>query len=67
MLANRLNLPIIPMRIDGLYQYRVQQKHFVPPNQIRVSIGEPVQYAPDENPDSIAKDLQRRVAELTWK
>jgi long-chain acyl-CoA synthetase len=67
MLANRLNLPIVPMRIDGLYEYRIQKKHFVPPNQIRVSIGEPVQYAPDENPDSIAKDLQRRVAELTWK
>jgi hypothetical protein len=45
----------------------VQKKHFVPPNQIRVSIGEPVQYAPDENPDSIAKDLQRRVGELAWK
>jgi long-chain acyl-CoA synthetase len=67
MLANRLNLPIVPMRIDGLYEYRFKKKHFVPPNQIRVSIGEPVQYAPSENPDSIAKDLQRRITELAWK
>jgi 1-acyl-sn-glycerol-3-phosphate acyltransferase len=64
MLANRLDLPVVPIRIDGLYEYRVKRAHWVPPDRITVSIGKPVQYASNENPDSIAKDLQRRVAAL---
>lgn len=64
VLAERLNLPVIPMRIDGLWQAAQSHRHFLRPGEITVRIGQPVQYKAGENPSSIAKDLQRRLEEL---
>ncbi len=64
LLANRLALPVIPMRIDGLWEAKIAKKHFVAPNRIKVTIGEPVRYAPGTAPEQIAADLERRVREL---
>jgi long-chain acyl-CoA synthetase len=64
MLAQRLNIPVVPMRIDGLWQAAQARKHLVMPGRIKVHIGVPVYYSPDEEPSSIARDLERRVREL---
>lgn len=64
MLAQRLNVPVVPMRIDGLYEAAQDRKHFVAPGKITVRIGDPVYYAKDEKPEAIAADLERRVREL---
>jgi long-chain acyl-CoA synthetase len=64
MLANRLNVPVIPMRIDGLFEAAKAKSIFVKPNQIVVRVGAPVRYNAEENPTSIARDLERRVREL---
>jgi long-chain acyl-CoA synthetase len=64
LLANRLNLPVLPMRIDGLFEYRVRGQRFVGPNKITVRIGEPVQFPASANPETIAKELERRMKAL---
>jgi len=64
ILANRLNVPVIPMRIDGLWEPAQQRRHFLRRGELIVRIGAPVRYRPDENPNSIAHDLERRVREL---
>ena len=64
ILADRLHVPIIPMRIDGLFEAAKAEKTFVGPDRITVRIGPPVRYGERENPSSIAKDLERRVREL---
>jgi long-chain acyl-CoA synthetase len=64
ILAERLNLPVVPMRIDGLWQAAQAHRHFLRPGEIVVRIGQPVQYKAGENPSSIASDLQRRVEQL---
>lgn len=64
LLANRLGVPIIPMRIDGLFERKSAGKKFAWPGQIRVKIGNPTQFPPDSNPEWIAKELQNIVASL---
>jgi long-chain acyl-CoA synthetase len=64
LLATQLNLPIIPMRIDGLFPFKIAKKHYAPPNAVQVKIGEPVKFEPTADPEEIAKELQRIVAGL---
>jgi long-chain acyl-CoA synthetase len=64
MLATRLRVPVLPMRIDGLFEAAKSRKFFVKPNQITVRVGDPILYPPSTDPASIARDLERRVREL---
>ncbi|MGA9883147.1 MAG: AMP-binding protein [Candidatus Acidiferrales bacterium] len=64
LLATRLNVPVIPMRLDGAYGPRQRHRRYAAPGEVRVTIGEPVHYAPDRDPQEIAADLQRRVESL---
>jgi long-chain acyl-CoA synthetase len=64
LLATHLNLPIIPMRIDGLFPFKVAKKHYAPPYAVQVKIGDPVRFEPTADPEEIAKELQRIVGGL---
>ena len=64
LLATQLNLPIIPMRIDGLFPFKIAKKHYAPPHAVQVRIGDPVRFEPTADPEEIAKELQKIVAEL---
>ena len=64
LLATHLDLPVIPMRIDGLFLFRAAEKHYAPPGAIQVRIGDPVRFDPADDPEEIARELQRRVASL---
>ena len=64
LLATQLNLPVIPMRIDGLFPFKIARKHYAPPHAVQVRIGDPVNFAPTDDPEEIAKQLQEIVREL---
>ncbi|MGB6474537.1 MAG: AMP-binding protein [Candidatus Sulfotelmatobacter sp.] len=61
LLANNLSIPILPMRIVGLFEVKRAGKRFAAPWKIRVRIGEPVKFAPGTDPGEIAAALQRAV------
>ncbi|HXZ18721.1 MAG TPA: AMP-binding protein, partial [Candidatus Acidoferrales bacterium] len=67
LLAKRLNLPVVPVRIDGLYELRVAGKHMARPGVVRLSIGAPLRFAPVDSEESIVARLQQAVADLEWK
>jgi long-chain acyl-CoA synthetase len=64
LLATRLNLPVIPIRLDGAFGPKQRHRRYAKPGEVRVTIGKPVRYAPDRNPQEIAADLQQRVESL---
>ena len=64
ILAKNLNVPVIPIRIDGLYDLKKSGKKFANPGAVTVTIGIPVRFQPEEDPAEIAKDLESRVARL---
>jgi long-chain acyl-CoA synthetase len=64
LLANNLRIPILPMRIDGLFEIKNAGKKFAAPGKIRVRIGKPMQFAPESDPEEIARALQKAVEDL---
>jgi long-chain acyl-CoA synthetase len=64
LLAVNLGIPVLPMRIDGLYEAKAAGRWFVPPWTIQVKIGEPIQFDAGTKPEQIAARLQEAVASL---
>ncbi|HLV88614.1 MAG TPA: AMP-binding protein [Candidatus Sulfotelmatobacter sp.] len=61
LLAQNLGIPVLPMRIDGLFEPRKRGQRFVRPNTICVRIGRPLSFPPGMDPEKIAADLRRAV------
>ena len=61
LLAANLGIPVLPMRIDGLFEFKKAGKKFAPPWKIAVRIGEPMKFAPDTKPEEIAGRLEQAV------
>jgi len=64
LLAANLGIPVLPMRIDGLFEYKRAGKKFAPPWKISVRIGSPINFAAETSPAVIAAELQERVRNL---
>jgi long-chain acyl-CoA synthetase len=64
LLATQLQLPVIPMRLDGLFDLRQAERLIARPGHVRVTIGKPVRFAANQDAGEIAMELKRRVAEL---
>jgi long-chain acyl-CoA synthetase len=64
LLVTRLRVPVIPMRLEGLYDLREANKHWTSPGHIRVTVGAPVTFAETETPENITQELERRVKAL---
>ena len=64
LLANNLAIPVVPMRIDGLFELKQAGKKIARPWQIRVKIGAPVQFLRESDPEWIAGELRKKVEQL---
>jgi long-chain acyl-CoA synthetase len=64
LLAANLNIPVLPMRIDGLFELKQAGKKVAPPWKIRVKIGDPLKFAVGTEPEKIASELQNAVEQL---
>lgn len=61
LLVKNLRIPVVPMRIDGLYELQQAGKKVARPFAVTVRIGKPVEFAPARKPEEIAHDLQQIV------
>lgn len=64
LLAKQLQLPVLPMHLDGLFDLKHAGRIITRPGHVRVSIGAPVRFSRDDDTDEIARELERRVREL---
>jgi long-chain acyl-CoA synthetase len=64
MLAARLRLPVLPMRIDGLFELRQARKRLAGPGRVRIAIGAPAVFNEKFTSDEIVRELERRVVAL---
>lgn len=60
ILAHELNVPIVPIRLEGLYELKRRQQYFADPGMVRVNIGQPITFAAGASPTAIAQDLEHR-------
>ena len=64
LMANNLGIPVLPMRIRGLFEVKQAGKKFAPPWKISVRIGQPMKFPVGTAPERIAQELQRAVEAL---
>jgi long-chain acyl-CoA synthetase len=64
LLAMNLDIPVVPIRIDGLYELKKSGKKLAAPGTVKVTIGPAVRYDPATDPFEIARDLEMRMAAL---
>ena len=64
LLAENLGIPIVPMRLDGVWQMKRQHRRLAHIGEITVHIGAPVTFAPGTPPEEIARQLESLVHSL---
>jgi long-chain acyl-CoA synthetase len=64
LLAENLCIPIVPMRLDGVWQMKRERRRLAHIGEITVHIGAPVSFPPGTSPDEIARQLQSVVLSL---
>jgi 1-acyl-sn-glycerol-3-phosphate acyltransferase len=56
-------VPVVPVRVDGLYELKRAGRRRARPGEVTLTFGEPVRFG-DEEPTEIVRELERRVAGL---
>jgi hypothetical protein len=51
------------VRIDGLHDAKVRGQRFLRPGTVSIAFGHSVTYGANDDPEAIARDLERRVRE----
>lgn len=64
LLAENLNVPIVPMRLDGVWKMRREGRRVARRGEIVVRIGSSVRFPPGTPAEEIASKLRKIVAEL---
>jgi lysophospholipid acyltransferase (LPLAT)-like uncharacterized protein len=65
LLASGLDLPVVPMRIHGLWEIKKSgRRGFAPWGKIRVSIGDPIRFPRETDPVEITRALENAVWSL---
>jgi long-chain acyl-CoA synthetase len=62
MLAQKLDIPVLPMRIDGLYGMKVSGRKIAHQGELKVLIGKPLHFPPD----TPAEEITRQLESATW-
>lgn len=64
LLVNNLRIPVVPMKIDGLFEVKQSGKKRAARGKIQVRIGKPIEFAAERDPEGIAQMLQKAVESL---
>jgi long-chain acyl-CoA synthetase len=64
LLASELNVPVIPIKLDGLFELKQRRQFFVRPGTVSVTFGDPVQFPAGETAEAITRDLEHKVRQL---
>jgi long-chain acyl-CoA synthetase len=64
LLTGNLDLPVVPIKIEGLFDLTEQRRYFSRPGTVTVTFGEPVRFERGTDPAQITKILEERVRAL---
>jgi long-chain acyl-CoA synthetase len=64
LLAANLDLPVAPIKIEGLFDLTRQRRYFSRPGTVTVTFGEPVTFERGTDPARITQELEERLRAL---
>ena len=72
LLAAGLGAPVVPARIEGLYELKQKRSGgvgwpFARPGQVSVTFGPPLQPSPSDSPQALTRELEERLRGLSHR
>ena len=64
LLAKNLDIPVLPMRIKGLFELKTAGRKFAAPGKIRVHVGKPIRFGEVDDAETITRAVQKAVEAL---
>jgi long-chain acyl-CoA synthetase len=64
LLAENLNVPVVPVRIDGIWKMKREHRRLARIGEITIRIGTPITFTAGTAPDEIARKLESLVRSL---
>jgi long-chain acyl-CoA synthetase len=64
LLVENLRVPVVPMRLDGVWKMKREHRRFARLGELRVRIGAPITFPAGASPDEIARELESLVRSL---
>jgi long-chain acyl-CoA synthetase len=64
LLVSELNVPVVPVKIEGLYELKRSGRRIALPGEVTVKFGGPITFDEDAEPSHVAATLERCVSEL---
>lgn len=65
MLAAQLNVPVVPIKIEGLFELKQRQRHWAWPGTVKLTFGKPLRFDREAEPAEITRVLAERVSALS--
>ncbi|HWS95179.1 MAG TPA: 1-acyl-sn-glycerol-3-phosphate acyltransferase, partial [Candidatus Methylomirabilis sp.] len=62
MLAQKLGVPVVPLRIDGLFDMKLSGRKIARRGELKVMIGKPLRF----EPETPAEEITHRLESVTW-
>jgi long-chain acyl-CoA synthetase len=62
MLAQKLDIPVVPIRIDGLFEMKMSGRKIAHRGELKVVIGKPLRF----RPEAPAEEITRQLEDVTW-
>ena len=64
LLASELNVPVVPIKLNGLFELKKRRQYFVRPGTVSVSFGAPIKFPRDATPATITNTLELTLKSL---
>lgn len=64
LLASELNVPIVPIKLDGLFELKKRRQYFVRPGTVSITFGAPIKFTREHTPAEITDTLERTLKSL---
>jgi len=58
LLAQKLDIPVVPLRIDGLFGMKIACRKFARPGELKVLIGKPLRFSRETSAEEITRQLE---------
>ena len=64
LLASELNVPVVPVRLRGLFEVKQRKQRFVKPRTVSITFGDPIQLSRNQTPAEITRTLEHTLKSL---
>jgi long-chain acyl-CoA synthetase len=64
LLASELSVPIVPIKLDGLFELKKRKQYFIRPGTVSITFGDPIKFSRDHTPTDITNTLELTLKSL---